>query len=315
MRNPEPLFRFCEKIARHQGDIEIDASVVKFIDVMGLTVLSALLSPLCATRTVRINWLSVTIAAYLERMNFFKHCPVGGVEFSSTVTRSDLSRSLVEITSVSTSDTGTTASLLAVALTGSMTGLRPQPADFYGAPDEFEAYCHPIQYALTEMLDNALTHALREGRFNASVYVAAQHYNEDLVRIGVADNGCGFFATLKGHPRKPNSDVEAIELALEPFVSCNRDMGPYGESTNEGVGLTTTCNIAKAAGGGMTIVSGNARWTTTGGGTEFASGAFWPGVAISFACKRALLPQTKPSQLLPTLPSTVSPPPNLRFTD
>lgn len=316
MRNPEPLFRFCEKVAEHDGDIEIDASAVKFIDVMGLTVLCALLSPLCACRNVSVIWMSVSIAAYLERMNFFEHCPVKGVEFYSTVPRSDLSRSLVEITSISSAhETNSTASRLAIALTGSMTGLLPKPISFDGGRDEFEAYCHPIEYALTELLDNAFTHARREGHFRSAVWVAAQLYNEDVVRIGVVDTGCGFLATLKGHPRRPKSDVEAIELALEPFISCNRDLGMYLESTNEGVGLTTTCNIAKAAGGGMTIVSGNARYSTMAGCSQFTGDASWPGVAISFGCKRALLPQTQPSKLLPALPESTNPAPTLRFSD
>ena len=317
VRNLEALFRFCAEVANTHGDIDIDARNVNFIDPMGLTVLTALLYPLCAVRTLRMIWLSVNIASYLDRMDFFKHCPIEGVELSAHVTRSDLRRSLVEVTSVTDAhETDSTAIRLAAALTGGMTGLQRLPVDFNHGQDPFEKYSHPIEYALTELLDNALTHARREGRSDAAVWVAAQYYSEDLVRIGVADNGCGFLATLSNHERLARQTHRAaIELALEPFVSCNRDMGPFAQSENQGVGLTTTRRISEVAGGGMTIVSGNAKFATRGGGAEFKSGAFWPGVAISFVCKRNLLPSTNPSALLPELPTTVHPVPDLRFAD
>jgi hypothetical protein len=317
MRNPEQLFRFCSEVANTPGEIDIDASNVNFVDPMGLTVLAALLSPICATRRVRLQWLSVNVASYLDRMDFFAHCPVEGVEVPLHVARADLSRSLVEITSVTNAhETDSTAIRLATALTGGMTGLQPGPADFNSGQGEFEKYSHPIEYALTELMDNALTHARREGRIDAAVWVAAQYYSEDRVRIGIVDNGCGFLGSLSPHERlQPKTHRAAIELALEPFISCNRDMGPFAESENEGVGLTTTRRISEEAGGGMTIVSGNAKFTTGAGGAEFKSGAFWPGVAISFVCKRNLLPTVNPSALLPELPDTVHPAPNLRFSD
>lgn len=317
VRNTELLFKFCAEISATHGDLEIDARNVVFIDPMGLTVLTALLSPVCAVRRVRMVWLQVKIASYLNRMDFFKHCAIEGVEVPTSSNRSDLRRSLVEITSVTDAyETDNTAIRLSTALTGSITGLQPRPADFDLDQDPFEKFNHPIKYALNELLDNSLTHARREGRRDASVWVAAQYYSQDLVRIGIADNGCGFLATLSNHEfLTRQTHRAAIELALEPFISCNRDMGPFAKSENQGVGLTTTRRISEAAGGGMTIVSGNARFTTRLGGSDLKRGGFWPGVAISFVCKRELLPSTNPSELLPTLPSSDFPAPDLRFAD
>lgn len=317
IRNLESLFKFCSDVTNAHGDLEIDARRVAFVDPMGLTVLTALLSPICATRTVRLLWLSVNVAAYMDRMDFFKHCPMEGVEVVPRVHRSDLRNSLVEITTVGDAhETDSTASRLATALTGGMTGLKRLPANFNDGPDEFERYCHPIEYALTELLDNSLTHARREGRSDASVWVAAQYYSEDMVRIGITDNGCGILATLSMHEQlAQQTHRAAIELALKPFVSCNRTMGIYAGSTNQGVGLTTTCRISQAAGGGMTIVSGNAKYATGSGGMDLKGGAFWQGVVISFVCKRAQLPHTNPSALLPDLPTATIPAPDLRFSD
>lgn len=316
VRNLEPLFEFCTEVASSNGDVVIDARAVTFIDPMGLTVLTALLSPMCQTRKVDMVWLDVRIASYLQRMNFFNHCPVGRVEIPNH-SRSDLKKSLVELTLVNSAhETDATAMRLATALTGCMTGLSPQPVDFHAPVGDFDRYNHPIQYALNELLDNSLTHARRMGRASASVWVAAQYYSEDTVRIGVADNGCGFLATLSNHIQLTHkTHAAAIALALEPFVSCNRDMGPFAMSENQGVGLTTTRRISEKAGGGMTIVSGNAKVSTGGDAQQFKSDAFWSGVAISFVCKRDLLPQIVPSDLLPDLPPSQAPGPALRFTD
>lgn len=93
--------------------------------------------------------------------------------------------------------------------------------------------------------------------------MAAQYYKDvqtgGRVQVAVVDNGCGFLATLLNHPALPEKTHDAaIRTALRPKVSCNRDMGPFGESVNEGVGLTTTVRISKATGGAVHIVSGDA---------------------------------------------------------
>jgi two-component sensor histidine kinase len=318
-RNTDQLFEFCTAVQNHPGELEIDARDVKFLDPLGLAVLAALLSPRCAYQTVSLNWLSVKIAAYLDRMDFFTHCPVQGVYVPHGATRNDLRRTLVEITPVTAAwETDQTANRLATALTGQMTGLnQPKTIDFNDPQSEFDSFNRPIQYALNELLDNSLTHARREGRAGASVWVAAQHYQaEDDVRIAVVDDGCGFLATLVNHPELTvKSHMAAIELALKPFISCNRDAGIFAGSVNEGVGLTITRNISEAAGGGMMIVSGDGRFTTGRGGTTFKSPVCWSGVAISFVCKRSGLPGTNPSMFLPTLPESSTPAPNLRFSD
>ena len=45
-------------------------------------------------------------------------------------------------------------------------------------------------------------------------------------------------ATLRDLPSK--TDLEAILAALRPRVSCNRDLGIFNDSVNQGIGLTTT---------------------------------------------------------------------------
>ena len=68
------------------------------------------------------------------------------------------------------------------------------------------------------------------------------------------------------HPElQEKTHAAAIRTALKPKVGCNRDIGPFGESVNEGVGLTTTVRIAKATGGDVHIVSGDTLFLDGGG--------------------------------------------------
>ena len=115
----------------------------------------------------------------------------------------------------------------------------------------------------------------------------------------------------------------AIQTALKPKVSCNRDMGPFGESVNEGVGLTTTVKISRATGGEVHIISGDAL-LVVGGVTTWKRNeqvrplpGKWDGVAISatFICQK--LPLIKIADLLPPaeLAKLVKNPVVLRFDD
>lgn len=46
----------------------------------------------------------------------------------------------------------------------------------------------------------------------------------------------------------PETDEAAILLALEPRVSCNKDVDLMGDSVNEGIGLTVVYRMVKDAG-------------------------------------------------------------------
>ena len=196
-------------------------------------------------------------------------------------------------------------------------------------PDtEYDQYYRPLRYALSELIENALTHARRQGAFDSSVWVAAQYYKDaqtgGRVQVAVVDNGCGFLATLQHHPELPEkTHGAAIRTALKPKVSCNRDIGPFGESVNEGVGLTTAVRISKATGGDVHIVSGDALFFECGGIAIKRSEQLrplpskWDGVAISatFICKK--LPSVSIPDLLPVLEAAklIKTPIALRFDD
>lgn len=305
------LIESLSKVRAGDGDVELDCSQVNFVDPLGMTVLAAVLERLDKRRRVSMPWLKTSTTSYLERMDFFNGIVVDDVDIPQNRVRNDQRSNLLEITRVK--DSGKSeevADQLATAIVGKIIGRGPKPIDFNAPDAEYDQYYRPLRYALSELVENALTHAKREGALNASVWVAAQYYkdqqNGGRIQVAVVDNGCGFLATLQNHAElRAKTHAEAIRTALQPKVSCNRDIGPFGESVNEGVGLTTTVRIAKETGGAVYIASGNALYID-GEQSQVKRRdllqpleGMWNGVAISatFLCNK--LPTIRIDQLLP----------------
>jgi hypothetical protein len=169
----------------------------------------------------------------------------------------------------------------------------------------------PLQYALNELLENALTHARRGNKY-ACVWVVSQYYpKKDLIRLGVVDNGCGFLESLSSHSELlQKRHLQSILLALRPRISCNRDLGLFNDSVNQGVGLTTACRIAEHADGRMILASGNAMHSTSGYSGENPD-VYWQGVAVAMEVNRTKLADVRIGELLPSLNDV--PPVTLRF--
>lgn len=305
---PEDLFRVCQRIRQAGDSVVLDASELHFVDPLGLALLRALLEQAAQHKRVIIHFLSRDLSSYLARMNFFDDLDVEGVDLSHVGNRHEQRSSLVELTKVTEHcQAEEVASKLAVALTGELTCSDPDaPAQETTGRNEFDSYRGPIEYALKELLENSLTHARREGRADAAVWVACQFYRrKDLVRMAIVDNGCGFLATLRFHPELVDrSHRGAIEAALRPRVSCNRGaLAAVLGSENQGVGLTTTAKIAESAGGSVLVASGDALHDTASQRSAVMGGTIWDGVSISFHCQRARLPEITVADLLPEDPA------------
>lgn len=306
------LMTVLSEVRASTGNVELDFSQVSFIDPLGLTALAAAVKEaLEQGRRVAMPWLSPSTTSYLERMNFFVDLDIDAVDVPANRRRNDQRGNLLEITQiVDSSQSEAAADQLAAAIVTMIIGRGQKPIDFQVPDTEYDQYYRPLRYALSELIENALTHARREGAFNSSVWVAAQYYKDaktgGRVQVAVVDNGCGFLATLLNHPELPEkTHGAAIRTALKPKVSCNRDVGPFGQSINEGVGLTTTVRIAKETGGVVHIVSGDALWFEGGVSApkrqdqlQVLAGQ-WRGVAVSasFVCKS--LPLIRVADLLP----------------
>ena len=295
-----------QKILRMEEDITLDAGRLRFVDPFALTLLGSSFRQL-RTRglTVRVGGLNVDLQGYLSRMDLFNGVEIIG-RVSGSNRRRDRADSLVELTHVETrSEVGPTSYRLACALVGSIPDVNPNEE-----PDEMTGFRtserleRPIQYALNELLENALTHARGHGFRGTCVSVAGQYYpGRRMVQLAVSDNGCGFLSSLRGHPElHGETHQQAILLGLRPRVSCNRDLGILDDTANEGVGLTTAVRIAERAGGKAMVLSGNFMHdTVTSISGRLPGNTSWQGVAVVLEFRRDQLQNVSPGDLLPAL--------------
>jgi hypothetical protein len=311
------LMAALNQLRTSTGNVELDCSQVSFVDPLGITALAAAVKVvLDQGRRVAMPWLAPSTTSYLERMNFFVDLDIDAVDIPTNRRRNDQRGNLLEMTHITDSgQSEAVADQLATAIVTKIIGRGQRPVDFHLPDTEYDQYYRPLRYSLSELIENALTHARRQGAFNSSVWVAAQYYKDAQtgghVHVAVVDNGCGFLATLLNHSALlEKTHGAAIRTALKPKVSCNRDIGPFGESVNEGVGLTTTVRISKASGGEVHIVSGDALFVE-GGVTVVkrqdqvrALQGKWDGVAVSatFVCQK--LPFVNIADLLPPVELT-----------
>jgi hypothetical protein len=277
----------CQQIAAaEEGVVELDARGVAFVDPFALTLLGASMHALKGWgQRVRIHGLDSDAGGYLHRMDLFKDVELVDCA-PPPQRRHDRRDSLLELTQIDDRDLAADA---ARRMAQALVGVKSAGWGVLDAASREDRLVQVIQYLLTELLENAVTHAQRDGfRGKARVWLAAQHYrSNDRVRLAVTDTGCGLLATLRDHPAlTAQTHFAAIQAAMKPRVSCNRDLGVLGDSVNQGVGLTTVVRIAGLAGGRATVVSGDAFQVSGRAGGRLAGGAFWQGVAVSLEVQR-----------------------------
>lgn len=308
---------FCQKILNTtEGSIDIDAQNLKFIDPFGIALLGACFYEIKARgQNIRVYRIINSLSSYLQRMDLFKEIELIECQ-PENGNRQNRGDALVELTMLSQhNEVGNASHRLAKAIIGSNGDIDPnEPEDEMSGFNAFDRLVEPLQYALNELLENSLTHARRNGNGDASVWIASQYYpSNGSIRLGVVDNGCGFLESLRNHQSLQNKrHLNAILLALQPRISCNRDLGLRSDTINQGVGLTTSCRIVEHAGGSLVLISGNSMHSTSGLSSESADeSCYWKGVGIAIECERARLSDVRFRELLPPLDDIA--PVRLRF--
>jgi hypothetical protein len=137
-----------------------------------------------------------------------------------------------------------------------------------------------IQYAISELMDNALQHSASP----TGAFVTAQKYqNPAVVHVTIVDTGIGIRRHLMKHPRfrQLAGDTAALRTALTPFVT-GTYIGRSGDDRldyeNQGLGLSVTDQIAKRSGGGLYVWSGQALYRSRKGIESMP--VAWPGTIV-----------------------------------
>lgn len=312
----------AEEIRAAESEVvQIDGSRLRFVDPFGLTLLAAACERVGQQgRRIEVVALNPDHGGYLRRMDLFKQPWISCCEEElSDAARFDGRASFVELRRLtSQAEVDGAANALASAVLGWVPGLREDaPLDEMTGYNEWFRAHEPLCHAFTELLQNALTHARRGGYGDANVWVTAQYLRrDDRIYIGIVDTGCGFLRPLEHHRElRSKTDEAAILLALRPRISCNREVGVFGDAANAGIGLTTTYRIVRAAAGKMLIVSG--RGVVQVAGDAEASGSAiqiprWQGAALGLELARTAMTKVNIRELMP--PREIGrPAPNIRF--
>jgi hypothetical protein len=275
-------------LASDADTVVCDGSALKWAMPIGLCGLAATCQKLHDRgQPVQFDGLPGNMANYFERMDVFDHCHVA---HHNSIQRLNRSASLLELRCLTTpEEINGIANPLVTAITGQMMSGRDDAED----PERMRArpsdrLAQTLHYIISELLENALTHAQAHGFRGAQVWVAANFFPATgAVRIGVVDTGCGFLKSLERHERvraKP-TDGQAIATALEPYVSCNKAVGIMDDSSNQGIGLTVSAAIAEASGGWLEVNSGSA--SVKASPRRVASGTkSWQGAALDVCLSR-----------------------------
>ncbi|MEF8730662.1 MAG: ATP-binding protein [Candidatus Accumulibacter meliphilus] len=318
---PDGLVALCGAALEADNDVVLDGRALRFADPFGLALLGSTCHMLRQRdQVVRVFGLADSVSSYLQRMDVFQEVELVDCAPARVGVRRNRRDALVELTRIDhPRDINSTANQLATAMVGAMPDIDlREPLDEMTCTNTADRIATQISYALTELLNNALSHARRQRHGQACVWVASQYYpRSGRLQLAVVDNGCGMLETLRDHAamRKltRKTDLNAILVALRPRVSCNRDLGVFKDSVNQGVGLTTVSRIAEHAQGRLVVVSGSGFHDPLAGSRRLARSARWRGVAIALECRRDALKSVNYRELLP--PIEDAPVLRLRFED
>lgn len=259
---------FCGLLQLSTADrIVLDAGALEYVDPFGLCLIAATLRELKRQeRDVVIRDIPDAQLAYLEQMDFFSNV---GIRIRGRPLRAPRGRHTADRMELRQIDQQRDIERVARFLAESTVGRMPGVRDTLQIPDDMTGYTErdrlerPLQYVFAELLENSLTHGKAHYRPDAAAWVAC-HYDtsKDRIRLAIVDDGCGLRVSLRGHSELTgDSDLAAIEAAVKPRVSCNREVGlriPGHESINEGIGLTICKDISLASRGVLHIATGAA---------------------------------------------------------
>lgn len=275
-------------------ELDLDCRSLKWVDPAGLCLFRHWIESL-NHRNVRVCLLNLplNIESFMRRMDVFQHAPnLTFEDRTSRYGRNALEHILVEVRDVTDQrEADETASRIAETIIARIP-ISHEPDPDGMRPSDADRAHNTVSYVFSEILGNALSHGRRRGYGHAHAKVAAQYFGRSKrLQIAILDDGCGLLESLRGHPKLEGegTDARAIQAALLPRVSCNRELELGLDSSNQGIGLTVSTRLALDTGGQFTIYSGSAAYneTATGGQREWHTpGWQGTGVILEFSTDR-----------------------------
>jgi anti-sigma regulatory factor (Ser/Thr protein kinase) len=265
----------------------LDLRGVEFVEPSGLCALAALLEFLIPrSRLVGLKFSGHDVAAYLERMDFFR---IFGHRVETNVDVSALEERR-------RGNPGTLQELISFHSEEEIPGIINRISEILTNKGYELSERAAICATLSEICANAVEH----GHSPFGAYAAVQAYQHivsggrgrgEEVLVAIADGGVGVRETLSRNPEyadHTDSDNDALRHALKMGVSGTGELGRGG-------GLAVVGQIAARAGGSLSLRSGSGRVTFYGDRTNSRNVPTFPGTFV-----RVSLPRKAADNELPT---------------
>jgi signal transduction histidine kinase len=277
--NVSSVFAICARLEDARDPVVCDASRLVVAEPMALCALVATLSRMQRlSRNVKVVGLSPQFKQQLESLDLLSRSLHLGENERSSGYQGTLHAYRVK----SERDGNEIGNRIAKSIAALIPSSHAV-ASAHDAPHRNDAIVYPLAYIFTELIDNGLRHGRGRGYDHASVWLSAQyHPPRGLIRLAVADDGCGFLKTFQGREDlHVKSHAEAIRTGFKPFTSSKRDVGLFADSQHQGLGLTICRDLACRSEGTVTVVTGNS-WIINPEveGEQSHSAPFWQGAAV-----------------------------------
>ena len=277
--NVSSVFRICAELEEAVDPVFCDASHLVVAEPMALCALVATLSRMQRlNRNVQVVGLSPEFKRQLENLDLLSQSLHLGESERSSGYQGTLHAYRVKSEREGNEIGNRIAESIAALIPSSQVVVSA-----HDAPPRNDAIVYPLAYIFTELIDNSLRHGRGRGYAHASVWLSAQyHPPRGLIRLAVADDGCGFLKTFQGREDlQVRSHADAIRAGFKPFTSSKRDVGLFADSQHQGLGLTICRDIACRSEGGVTVVTGNSWITNPEVESELSRAApFWQGAVV-----------------------------------
>ncbi len=272
----DPAFAAAQAV---EGEMAVlDLRGVEFVEPAGLCGLAALLEFLIPrSRLVGLKFSGQDVAAYLERMDFFR---IFGHRIETNV-------DVAALEERRRGNPGTLQELISFHSEEEIPGIINRISEILTNKGYELSERAAICATLSEICANAVEH----GRSPFGAYAAVQAYQHivsggrgqgEEVLVAIADGGAGVRETLSRNPEyadHTDSDNDALRHALKMGVSGTGELGRGG-------GLEVVGQIAARAGGSLSLRSGSGRVTFYGDRTNSRNVPQFPGTFVRVSLPR-----------------------------